>query len=122
MDGRAVVLKVVGDVNNNVVAPIGDDCGARNGTVDRENDTLNTVGSSSPVLDTEPVFPGNTGVGNVVVVICRDVVVSPAGSVRSAIHASFGQGMVQGVRKRKARSSKGPRDSSQCPKRGKHGE
>lgn len=87
---RTVVLQVVGDMDHNVVTPVGDDGRARNGAVDGENDALNTVGGSSPVFDAEPVLPGDTGIRNNIVVVCREIVVSPARPVGSAVYASFG--------------------------------
>lgn len=62
------------------VAPVGEDCGPRNGPVDGHASTRDTVGGASSLLDGQPVLPGHSSVGIIFIVVCVGVEVTPAAS------------------------------------------
>lgn len=75
------------------------------------------------IFDIEPVFSGDSGIRDNLVVIRGDIVVSPAGSVRSAVDTSFGQRVARLLGGRLAWSTQdSPRKSCECPQREDHDE
>lgn len=112
VDGGTVVLHGVGHMHNDRVAPITkreeqvsnciqgrgcesvslrNDGWARDCSVDRQDYPLHSIRSSGSVDNVEPVFSGNAGVRDLVVVVGGDIKVSPAVTRIRRVHTSLGQ-------------------------------
>lgn len=112
VDGGTVVLHGVGHMHNNSVTPItkveeqvsnciqGRGCGsdflrndgwARNCSVDRQDYPLHSIRSSGSVDNVEPVFSGNAGVRDLVVVVGGDIKIPPAVTRIRRVHTSLRQ-------------------------------
>lgn len=69
MDRGAVLFHVVCHVDNEVIAPVGDDGWTGDRTVERHACSLVSVGGAWSLFDREPVFAGEVRVGGHVVVV-----------------------------------------------------
>lgn len=78
VDGASVVGHAVRHMDNNLIAPVGNNRRSGHGAVDGEDDTLDAVRSRSDVLNIEPVLPRDAGIRYDIVVVGGRVVVAPA--------------------------------------------
>lgn len=87
MDRASIVGHVIGHMDNDLVTPVGNDCWARNRAIDGENYALNAIRSGGDVFDVEPILARYSSIRNNIVVVCRNVVITPARPVRCAVDA-----------------------------------
>ncbi len=87
VDGRAVLLEVVGHVDHQRVAPVGDERGAGDGAVEGQTGALVAVRRAGHVLHREPVLARDARIRCHVVVVGVDGEVAPAPARRGRVFA-----------------------------------
>lgn len=73
----------------NRVSPIRNNSWSRDRSIDSQNNPINSVWGSRPILNVKPVLSRNPGIRHFVVVVGGDIIVAPTRPIAGAIGASF---------------------------------